>query len=201
MTLVYKLSSTYELFNAEWVLTYDTSKLRFNQSNLTKMMPNVKAAVARESNVGTIKGNFANLSGEDFSVEDDFIVVPFDVIGSGETTVNLEMKILGCYNEDGDEGYIVDSGKDTGLNKKSGFTKLSTSKMPMFIPGSTADYVKGDVNFDGKLTVADATYIQQYAAELVNFRTEQKNIGDINSDRQCTVADASRIQNVIAEIV
>ena len=71
----------------------------------------------------------------------------------------------------------------------------------MFIPGSTADYVKGDVNFDGKLTVADATYIQQYAAELVNFRTEQKNIGDINSDRQCTVADASRIQNVIAEIV
>ena len=201
VTLVYKLSSTYELFNAEWVLTYDTSKLRFNQSNLTKMMPNVKAAVARESNVGTIKGNFANLSGEDFSVEDDFIVVPFDVIGSGETTVNLEMKILGCYNEDGDEGYIVDSGKDTGLNKKSGFTKLSTSKMPMFIPGSTADYVKGDVNFDGKLTVADATYIQQYAAELVNFRTEQKNIGDINSDRQCTVADASRIQNVIAEIV
>lgn len=200
VTLVYKMFSSFELLNAEWELTYDTSKLRFNQSNLTKLMPNVKGAVARETNVGTIKGNFSNISGEDFNIEDDFIVVPFDVIGSGETTVNLEMKILGCRNEDGKEGDIFYNSKDTGLNKQSGFTKLSTSKMAMFIPGSTADYVKGDVNFDGKLTIADATYIQQYAAELVNFRTEQKNVADINNDRQCTVADASRIQNVIAEI-
>ena len=61
-------------------------------------------------------------------------------------------------------------------------------------------YLFGDVNFDEKLTVSDATDVQQAAAEMVEFNIYKSKTADINHDGFVTVADATLIQMVAAEM-
>lgn len=72
------------------------------------------------------------------------------------------------------------------------------------IPASAAlpprTYLFGDVNFDDKLTVSDATDVQQAAAEMVEFDIYKSKTADINHDGYVTVADATLIQMAAAEM-
>ncbi len=56
----------------------------------------------------------------------------------------------------------------------------------------------GDVNFDGKLSVLDATYIQRHIALLDSFSDEQKAVADVNKDGTLSVIDATCVQIEIA---
>lgn len=63
--------------------------------------------------------------------------------------------------------------------------------------GAVFDF--GDVNLDGKLTVADATLIQKYIAGIEEFAIdEQFNIADINQDGEVNIFDATAIQCILA---
>lgn len=55
----------------------------------------------------------------------------------------------------------------------------------------------GDVNFDCAVDVFDATEIQKYAAEKVEFSNEQFNLGDINQDGFVDVMDALIVQKSV----
>ena len=44
----------------------------------------------------------------------------FDIIGTGETTVNMNLKYLGVVNEENKEGFVIEKGKDTNLKSKTG---------------------------------------------------------------------------------
>ncbi len=57
----------------------------------------------------------------------------------------------------------------------------------------------GDVNFDGVITVADATLVQQAAAEMINLNNYETIAADCNGDGIVTVADATLIQKYAAE--
>lgn len=57
----------------------------------------------------------------------------------------------------------------------------------------------GDVNFDGIITVADATMVQKSAAELITFSDKETVAGDCNGDGIVSVADATLIQKYAAE--
>lgn len=52
----------------------------------------------------------------------------------------------------------------------------------------------GDVNFDGAVDVFDATEIQKFAAEKVEFFNEQYDLADINNDGYVDVMDALLVQ-------
>lgn len=52
----------------------------------------------------------------------------------------------------------------------------------------------GDVNFDGAVDVFDATEIQKFAAERVEFSNEQFDLADINKDGYVDVIDALLVQ-------
>ena len=199
VTVAYKLGSYYNLINAQWELTYDSSKLRFNQANLNKLQPNLSGTKAQENSVGTIKGNFTNTNTVNFRAEKDFVIVTFDVIGTGETTVNLNLIILGVINDNDVTGYAVDAAKDQQLNKKSGFSKFYYTPVTMIIPNGEADRVKGDVNFDGKLDITDATLIQRYNAEFVLFNDDQMDVGEFNGDGMVDVSDVTAIQRHLAD--
>ncbi len=59
--------------------------------------------------------------------------------------------------------------------------------------------ITGDVNKDGRVTVADATTLQKYVAGMsVSIDIEN---ADINSDGKITVADATYIQKILASLV
>ena len=57
----------------------------------------------------------------------------------------------------------------------------------------------GDVNFDGIISVADATLVQQAAAEMVDLDKYETIAADCNGDGIVSVADATLIQKYAAE--
>ena len=66
---------------------------------------------------------------------------------------------------------------------------------------ATKDYLLGDVNGDGKISVLDATLIQKYIAGLVTFSDTQKAAADVNGDGSVSVLDATLIQKYIAGLI
>lgn len=52
----------------------------------------------------------------------------------------------------------------------------------------------GDVNKDGKISVADATDIQRYCVMLLDFDETQISLADFNGDGLINVSDATKIQ-------
>lgn len=59
----------------------------------------------------------------------------------------------------------------------------------------------GDVNQDGKITVADAIDIQKHIAGIIQFEGDIFTIADVDQSDKITVADAIMIQKHIANIV
>ena len=59
----------------------------------------------------------------------------------------------------------------------------------------------GDVNNDGLITVADATLVQQHAAEMIELTGDALAAADTNRDGFITVADATLIQRYAAEMI
>ncbi|MGN0501493.1 MAG: dockerin type I domain-containing protein, partial [Ruminococcus sp.] len=66
---------------------------------------------------------------------------------------------------------------------------------------ATKDYLLGDVNSDGEISVLDATLIQKYIAGLTTFSSAQLAAGDVNGDGIITVTDATQIQKYIVGLI
>ena len=62
-------------------------------------------------------------------------------------------------------------------------------------------FIKGDMDGDGEITVADALRALRIAAKLVQPTDEDMLIGDIDGDGEITVADALKILRVAAKLV
>ena len=59
----------------------------------------------------------------------------------------------------------------------------------------------GDVNDDGKITIADATAIQRYIADLEDFNERQIFVADTNGGGEITIDDVTQIQKYVAELI
>ena len=59
----------------------------------------------------------------------------------------------------------------------------------------------GDVDGDGKITVADAVMIQKHIANILTLSDEQFAVADVDGNGKITVADAVMIQKHIASII
>ena len=66
---------------------------------------------------------------------------------------------------------------------------------------SVADYVLGDVNFDGQVNTKDAELIQKYLAGKVDLDDIQKSVADTNGDGQINIFDATRIKRYDADLI
>ncbi len=92
---------------------------------------------------------------------------------------------------------------------KSGGTLVSASTTVM--PANTCVYARwiknnesnllGDCDFDGDVTVMDATLIQRRIANMISFTTEQNSVADVDCDSEVTVMDATKIQRFVASII
>ncbi len=122
----------------------------------------------------------------------------FDIIGTGETTVNMNLKYLGVVNEENKEGFVIEKGKDTNLKSKTGFSKNSTYGVSAVMPNGNKDRIKGDTNFDGTVDISDATYIQKHVTEYVLFNNNQLAVADVTGDGKVDIADATQVQRMAA---
>ncbi len=59
----------------------------------------------------------------------------------------------------------------------------------------------GDVNMDGKITIADATVVQRAIAQLVELTSTQTIAADVNKDAKVTISDATVIQRFVAQLI
>ena len=94
--------------------------------------------------------------------------------------------------------------KDTGVENTYRITKVTgavTINVTTEKSASPSDYTLGDVNGDGYITVADATLVQQHAAELITLTDTALLAADTNKDGYVTVADATLIQQYAAELI
>ncbi|MBQ7745172.1 MAG: carbohydrate-binding domain-containing protein [Ruminococcus sp.] len=94
--------------------------------------------------------------------------------------------------------------KDTGVENTYRITKVTgavTINVSTEKSATPSDYTLGDVNGDGYITVADATLVQQHAAELITLTDTALLAADTNKDGYVTVADATLIQRYAAELI
>ncbi|WP_407721097.1 dockerin type I repeat-containing protein [Ruminococcus sp. JE7B6] len=66
-------------------------------------------------------------------------------------------------------------------------------------PAFHGDICFGDVDMNGKLTIADATLIQRAAIDLVKFSQNQLYLADVNGDSRISILDVTCIQKYLAE--
>ncbi len=63
------------------------------------------------------------------------------------------------------------------------------------------EFLIGDANGDGKISIADATVIQKYLAKIGSMSEDKIKIADINGDGRISVADATIIQKRLAGLI
>lgn len=56
----------------------------------------------------------------------------------------------------------------------------------------------GDANQDGKIDIKDATAIQKYLAEIIEFSAVQEDVADFNHSGKVTISDVTAIQKMLA---
>ncbi len=205
VTVSYKLTSSMKLVNSQWCLTYDSSKLSYDpQKNLNGVMPNISSAVVNTNLNNRIKGDFSSLGLYDFTTEKDFVTVTFDIIGTGETTVDLEIEILGVAYKDSNfnviTAYPVDYSKLIDITSTPGFENMKLSGR-ITLNEPTEQILYGDVNNDGVINVADATLVQKHAADIIKLTDDQLKRADVNFDGTVNVHDSTLIRKYAADII
>ncbi len=66
---------------------------------------------------------------------------------------------------------------------------------------SAGEYKIGDTDLDDRITIVDATYIQFYISELLEFTAQQLSAADTDFNDSITIIDATTIQRYLAEII
>ena len=197
VTVTYKFSSTMDLLNSQWEMSYDTSKLSLVTA-LKNLMPNVTGFSASETTKGLVKGNFSDIDLVEFKNEQAFVTAAFDVVGSGSTTVNLNVKTIGISTSDNQEAYIVDKYVVKDVTSVPGFSGEKYTKNTIVDAGG---YVMGDVDGNGTINVVDATLVQKKAAGLIEFDDRQMIVADVDGNGIINVVDATQIQKYSAGII
>ena len=64
--------------------------------------------------------------------------------------------------------------------------------------GSNIETIQGDVDFDSKVTILDATLIQLHLAQIQLFSKDQLKIADFDGDSEISIFDATGIQYRLA---
>ncbi|MCH5304680.1 MAG: dockerin type I repeat-containing protein, partial [Ruminococcus sp.] len=60
--------------------------------------------------------------------------------------------------------------------------------------------VKGDVDFDGKVSISDVTTLQKYIAKSAELDDDKLLNADFNGDGEINISDVTAIQKHIAKI-
>ena len=200
----YVLDSSMDVVNAEWALTYDNTKLELDTVRSKDYMLNIPNEVTSVKTAdGTVQSNFTDVSNlADFKGGKVFVRAYFKVIGTGETTVNLDVKTLSVgYFKNGNLVYkpaVRGSVIQSNITSTSGFEKLVINRNTKVYLYSDDDIMLGDVTGDGQVNVNDVTAIQLYLVQSQSFTEKQIKAADVNKDGKISVLDVTRVQQYVA---
>lgn len=127
------------------------------------------------------------------------ITIPENVTEIGEASFGYSSE---KFNDNDTEAYEekIEGVKIQGYTGTVAETYALTNEFK-FISLGDKSVLLGDVNGDGKITIADATAIQKHLAKLTELSVEQLINADTNSDGKITITDATRIQKYLAKLI
>ena len=134
-----------------------------------------------------------------FSSLDDFVVATFDVLGTGTTTVNLDVMYLGIGNKTSSDlkiAYLVDNSVVNDITSQSGFSNYTYSTNTVVNEGAAT--VRGDVDMNGKFQIGDITALQRYLAEFRRLSTIDAVAADANKDGKLDIRDVTQLARMLA---
>ena len=163
-------------------------------------MPVVSDILVFRQNGNVLKGNFSTTSMVNFGSNADFVTVKFNIIGTGEATVDLNLVVLSLGYRDASNNLktasIVDGGVKQNISGISGFEKASIT-VNTVINEVVDDVLIGDANQDGVIDVKDVTFIQRAIANETVLSARQMKAADTNRDGVIDIKDATRIQQYL----
>lgn len=127
------------------------------------------------------------------------ILIPNKVKEIGLSAFGYEGDIFDNYDEYGSEN-VINNFKIQGYSETTAETYASENSIE-FISLGNIPILLGDVNADSKINITDATEIQKYLVQLVNFDDTQKSVADTNGDGKVNITDVTQIQKYIAQLV
>ena len=77
---------------------------------------------------------------------------------------------------------------------------ITTETATFYVVKNTPEYLYGDTDLDGNVTVLDATLIQQYCALLEELSATSMLTADANGNGTISVMDATHIQRYAADL-
>lgn len=130
VTVTYKLQSTHKIVNTQSYVEYDPTVLQLGEVDQAVNLPKLDATGSAVMNVeesGKVYINASNINLYNFSNPGIYYTQTFNIIGTGDTTVNLHMEILtGSDQADGtqatDKNDVTLVDKTTALTNEFSFT-------------------------------------------------------------------------------
>ena len=197
VTVNYSLQSPKRIVDGQGVITYDTNVLKLADCNTKNTFyPNLSGGmvvVNLDKTDGRIPFNFSNLNTYDFSTSKVMVSVVFDVIGSGNTTVNLNMDCLTATNTT--SGQATDAAQDViiignGVNDQSAYSASAEET----ISGNEVDpsvFIQSvKVALEGKIGL-NYYFYQKPAGYEDKEITVRFNGPELNADENITKAVSS----------
>ena len=78
---------------------------------------------------------------------------------------------------------------------------LALSPAAISATAQAVEFVLGDVNGDGIVSISDVTAIQRHLAQLEQIPEEKLNAAMVNDGKTLTISDATTIQKKLAELI
>ena len=83
---------------------------------------------------------------------------------------------------------------------EDGYLVFTTEHFSEYAVVAPSEKMMGDVDGNGKITIADAVMIQKHIAHILTLSDEQCAVADVDENGKITVADAVMIQKYIANV-
>ena len=124
-------------------------------------------------------------------------------------TNNPSQKVVWSVSGNNSENTVINDNGEITIGKDETSSLIivkavsaeDSSKYGEFAISVKQNILIGDTNGDGNVTIADATELQKYLANIVDFDDKQLAVADTNGDRSVSIADATQIQKYLANII
>ena len=124
-------------------------------------------------------------------------------------TNNPSQKVFWSVSGNNSENTVINDNGEITIGKDETSSLIivkavsteDSSKYGEFAISIKQNTLIGDTNGDGNVTIADATTLQKYLANIVDFNDEQLAVADTNGDGSVSIADATQIQRYLAQLI
>ena len=202
---IYFIGENLDTTGLQLKLTYDDGSTSYVSSGFTTNGFSSTSAGIKTVTV-TYSGKTTTFT---VRVKQNKTILMGDIDGDGEITTDDAMMVISYINGKIDlnifQRLSADVMHDMQLNSVDALaiTKYANNGQINGLIGQTIplDKVFGDPNNDGKIDITDATYIQNYLAEYIEFSELQYIVADVNGDGNVNIQDVTDLQRYIAEII